>query len=238
MTANDERRTIEETYARAQGSSHLEMSFERRGDVDVLIAAGWVNESLGTRLFRLRKGYLDVLPGLSMAQADRAKLLRQADEVDKQRDAWTPGMDDALLVKCITEAARLRSEAAAAMLTAHLMALIHLPGLDETKRDLATFASALATKRRFMMPDKIVMAIAGRALDSWLDPLCHHCTGRGFSGGYSAHRTLCKHCGGTGRRYPRLGKTDADHEFGRALLVEMDRKAEAVSRSMSRYLRA
>jgi hypothetical protein len=35
----------------------------------------------------------------------------------------------------------------------------------------------------------------------------------------------------------RLGDNDARHEFGRSLLVEMDRKADAVEALMRRYLK-
>lgn len=44
---------IEEKYARSIQSSHLEVT-EFVGDVDSLIAAGWIQESLATQLYRLR----------------------------------------------------------------------------------------------------------------------------------------------------------------------------------------
>lgn len=52
MTTTDDKPTTAERYARAIGSSHLEVT-DQRGDVDVLIAAGWVKSGLGSALYRL-----------------------------------------------------------------------------------------------------------------------------------------------------------------------------------------
>ena len=49
-----EARTIGEAYSSATESSDLRVRAETRGDVDSLIAAGWCDESLGTRLYRLQ----------------------------------------------------------------------------------------------------------------------------------------------------------------------------------------
>lgn len=231
---SDDKPMIDERYATALNSSHLEMSLEKRGAVDLLVAAGWVRDDLGTRLFRLRKDYLDVLPTLDMAHAERTRL--QAEAAEAEADARKDRSEEDA-ARLMAEALRLREEAAQTAMTAHVMALVHAPSLEPAKRSLGEFAGWLAARQQFRAPAVIVMAIAGRALDSWLDPLCHHCTGRGFTGGYSAPMVLCKSCGGTGIRHPRLGKTDAEHAFGRALLVEMDRKAERVARSMARFLR-
>ena len=46
-----------ERYSRALESSHLEVDVEHPGDVDVLIASGWVGPSLGSDLLRTRSEY-------------------------------------------------------------------------------------------------------------------------------------------------------------------------------------
>lgn len=51
---NDDRRTIEEAYTSAGNSSDLRVQAERRGDADVLIAAGWTPGILGSAALRLR----------------------------------------------------------------------------------------------------------------------------------------------------------------------------------------
>lgn len=45
--------SVADRYARSVGSSHLETT-EFTGDIDALIASGWVRESLATMLWRLR----------------------------------------------------------------------------------------------------------------------------------------------------------------------------------------
>lgn len=46
--------TMDERYAGALESSHLEMLSDARGALDLLIAAGWSGDSLGASLIRLR----------------------------------------------------------------------------------------------------------------------------------------------------------------------------------------
>lgn len=53
MTVED-RPTVAERYSKATESSNLKVTSERRGDADMLIAAGWAGESLGASLARLR----------------------------------------------------------------------------------------------------------------------------------------------------------------------------------------
>lgn len=52
MTPN-EVPTIGERYSKATESSDLRVRAERRGDVDALIAAGWIKDGLGPTLYRL-----------------------------------------------------------------------------------------------------------------------------------------------------------------------------------------
>jgi len=48
-----DKRTLEEAYESATQSSDLSLSPEKRGDVDILIAAGWTDSRLGGALLRL-----------------------------------------------------------------------------------------------------------------------------------------------------------------------------------------
>ena len=77
--------SVAESYSRAIGSSHLEMTrwFED-GDLDTLIAAGWVEETLGIGLLRLRAefdaiscmpGARNMAPRLRSAQTVRIRLM-------------------------------------------------------------------------------------------------------------------------------------------------------------------
>lgn len=51
---NDERRGVEEAYTSAGSSSDLRVEAEKRGDADVLIAAGWSKVAIGSAAIRLR----------------------------------------------------------------------------------------------------------------------------------------------------------------------------------------
>lgn len=191
----DDRLTTAEHYVRATESIHLEVMTERRGDVDMLIAAGWVKDGLGTTLFRLRSEF-DGMNRLELAQA-------------------------------------------ADRLTARVMTLSAMPSLAAARGALGAFAVSLATRKRFMEPDDVVRSIAGHALDLWLDPLCPSCGGRGFNGGYGSPRLRCAACHESGHRALRFGgKTEASHQFGRALLNEMDRKTLYVEGRMKDFMRS
>lgn len=228
----EDRPTTAERYGNALDSHHLELHPERRGDVDILIAAGWCSETLGTMLYRLRTEF-DAVRSLqqqaSMALGEGMKQTRQL-----ALAATKAAADERDELAALAEDTRERVNKAA--LTARLFVLMGLKSLTSTKQALGHFAEAHAIRTRFQGPPPAVRLIAGRALDLWLDHRCPHCEGRGFNGGFGVPKVLCAECGATGRRQMRLGDNDARHEFGRSLLVEMDRKTEAVERLMRKFL--
>ena len=59
--------TMDERYAGALDSSHLELLSNARGALDVLIAAGWSGDSLGISLIRLRIEF----DAVNMAELER-----------------------------------------------------------------------------------------------------------------------------------------------------------------------
>ena len=54
---NDEMRTLEEAYSSATTASDLRVEADRRGDADMLIAAGWSMSRIGSALLRLHSEY-------------------------------------------------------------------------------------------------------------------------------------------------------------------------------------
>ena len=121
-------------------------------------------------------------------------------------------------------------------LIARVMALAQMGSLHQTKQTLGRFALAHATRKKFDREPDAIMAVVGAALDVWLDPTCHHCGGRGFTGGFVGPMIWCSHCHHTGSRRVRLAKTEDAHQFGRSLLNEMDRKCDRVAGMMKRFL--
>lgn len=192
MTDIIDRPTIAERYSRTLESSDLRVK-DKRGDVDLLIAAGWA-ESLGTLLYRL------------MVEFDSVR-------ATVRKGPMNP--------------------------TERLLVLSQLKSLGPAKEALGRFAIQQATRRRFMQPDEVVLKLVAKALDVYLDPLCHHCEGRGFNGGShrGEKRILCSHCGGSGHRRAHIGKTKEERAFASSLLADMDAKLAAVERAMAGMLR-
>ncbi|MGJ7555913.1 hypothetical protein ACSFBI_18090 [Variovorax sp. RB3P1] len=54
---NDDQRGVEEAYASASTSSNLRVEADRRGDADVIIAAGWNQSRIGGALLRLHSEF-------------------------------------------------------------------------------------------------------------------------------------------------------------------------------------
>jgi hypothetical protein len=241
--------TIEERYARAMRSSHLEVT-EHPGDVDKIIAAGWIRDGLATTLYRLRMEF----DGAKAAQAQAdANMRRRYDEAATAPKERPPKMElkrgDKETLDAFRERQRSYREARGGMtrkevmtdatreaLTARLLILMSLKSLNRARNELADYAQQRATKGRHMLDDKTVGIVAGRVLDAWMDPLCHHCQGRGFNG--ASHRgemqTICRPCRGTTKRLGWIGRTAAEQAFADHLLTEMERMLGVVGGQMRR----
>lgn len=180
--------TVAERYQRATHSSHLRLQ-EQRGDVDYLIAAGWLRDGLGALMYRLRQ------------------------EFDLVRESVRKG---------------------ALNQTERLLVLSQLKTLRSARDAFGSFAIVQATKVQFMQNDAAAASIAGRVLDVWLDPNCHHCDGRGFTGG--SHRgeptVLCRPCRGSGHRRDWIGKTQEERQFASRLLAELEQQQAHIDAQM------
>ena len=213
MTAEDDRPTTAECYARATHSSDLKVHNNRRGDVDMMIASGWHGDRLGTLLFRLRSEWDSV-------RADH----HQAEHT------LSDSMHDAHDDEDVAAAER-------AALTARALIMVHLQTLPAAMNALLAFAVLEAVHVRFRSRGQAIQKVAGRALEAWLDPTCPACGGRGKNGGFGAPLVTCVRCHGFRLRRPRLGDSDEAHEFGRRLLVCMDSRTEYAARQMQKFLR-
>lgn len=248
-------KTIAERYSAATQAKRLvpvATHEEFSGSLEFLIASGWVREGIGTALYRLRSewdvvrrqgGVADAGVHAYLAEARALELRAGECEVAARIAGEAPDPQAAVLV---TEAARLRDEAARAAITERLLILIHLKSLTSTRDALGVWALGEAKRcgfrrRSAFARNRAIAKAAGRALEFWLDPLCPKCEGRGYWGGYGSPRVTCpddKHggCGGTKNRTLRMGDRPADHELGQRLLAEMDRLCQSVDRAMRRFL--
>lgn len=85
---------------------------------------------------------------------------------------------------------------------------------------------------------KRIAALVGQIMDVWLDRICHHCDGRGFTGGYGTPRLACRLCRETGsRRRSQLSDRTSEHQFGLWLLNVLDTKCNGSMAQMSRKVR-
>lgn len=236
----DERPVLEERYASAVRSSHLRSTSERAGDVDLLVAAGWVREGLATAMYRVR-GEFDCVKGearvtnehLAQLRAQRAERWDQA-ETEAKATRFGPTRTVLYRQQCTALDEQIEREA----LTARAFILIKLKSLTAVTRALRHYAEQQASRRGFMeaRPGQ-AYRIVGHALDLMLDPLCAPCDGRGFTGGYLKHKVICTACKGAGRRPLEFGGIEADL-FGRWLIADVERKLARVEKLMRGFLNA
>lgn len=243
MSIDPTRPDLPERYAQAIESKDLAVVPERCS-IDYLVAAGWVHESLGVSLYRTRTEWDVVRSDLRLAE-DHAR--------DGAREAWRMSrLATSAFEKATTEEEHERADAKLvdaaqhfhdvenAALTARALALTHLKTLESTKGALYGFAISHGVRTRFYDLERI-REIVGKSLQVWLDPICPHCQGRGFNGGFREPLRWCQECDRTGKRMNgtkgfRLGKTDPQHQWGKSLLVEMDRKCDRVTAAMRMFL--
>lgn len=229
-----DRPTTAERYTRATNSSDLSVASRQRGDVDLLIAAGWAGDTLGVLLYRLRSEFDAEKGALEMARTEARRLRNDASSLAKRINYVTNAEDAAKLRDAIDV---LQEKARTTAQTARLMSLINLKTLAETKQALGRFACIAATRKRFMRSDADVCKLVGRMLEAWLDPTCPHCHGVGYIGAYSAHSKPkpCPHCR-DGQRSIVIGRDLAERTFAKFLGATIDRRLSHVDEQIRRYL--
>lgn len=232
MTNTEDRPTLEERYSRAMSTSHLEVK-DRPGDVDMLIAAGWCKETLGTMLYRLRSEF-DAVKGGEHAVAS-AELDRIDRMIEKCRDDFQHHRHPKQFLR--VEIEQLEAAAKRTALTSRALILARMKSLDPTKQALARWAVVQATKLTFMKDDVAVCRLAGRVLEAFLDPVCGSCRGRRFHGGYGTPRMICRACSGTGERRVHIGVDGEERQFAGRLLALMDGMLATVNQQMRAFLR-
>lgn len=218
--------TTGERYSSAVESSNLRLG-ERRGDADYIIAAGLVPNGMASALYRLQVEYDSVRVEHHAAE----QRMRDTEAFAKrQRDDKPLGPDEDPEKRrpktAEQKAAELLKAAEGAALTSHVLILSQLQSLREAKALFGQYAVVAATKRRFMQPDRVVLALAGRVLDVFLNPRCRHCEGRGFTGGgrheHTSPEIFCRPCRGSGQRRDMVGETQDERNFAGHLQMLVD----------------
>lgn len=236
---DESRPSLGEQYGVVATSSGNLRAGEQRTDLDYVHAAGLAGQrnELGVLLFRLQAEYDAVKGQMERADAFQAgqplALKREAHAIqEKVKEARLTEEQGATL----NDVMRRRSQGE--ILAARALILSQLKTLDQAKQSLGWVAIVRATKTRYMKPDVVVLKLAGRVLDVFLDPLCHHCDGTGREGNeYRGEKvTPCKPCGGTAHRRSQLGNDDAARGFAWDLLLQMNRVMSEASKAMGHKL--
>lgn len=225
-----DRPTIAESYSSATGSIDLAPLVEQRCDVDYLIACGWIHDGLGAILVRVASEWDCVSAELRLARARVQNLEREAQRIERMADRSPDAQ------RTLSEGQAIMRQAVTEATTAQLLAMGRMKSLRAAEEAVADFALAMAECTRFHAPERMVRSLAEHALATWLDCLCHSCSGRGFHGGFGSPLILCKICHGTGRPRNSTGSPRLV-EFVKALQAEMDRKVSNTQQRMKKWLR-
>ncbi len=213
---SEDRPTLGERYSSACESSNLKLSERRRGDVDMVIAAGLVREGLAATLYRLQVEYDGVRANHQAAQ-HRVRALEQMAGAER-------GECDETGETAEQRAEKIMRIAENDALISHCLILSALPSLRTAKEQFRTFAGREAGRRNFKRPEAEITALAGQVLDVFLNPNCRHCSGRGFNGGRRRDdpQILCRPCKGAGHRRDDIGKDAEQRSFAGRLLMSTD----------------
>ena len=256
MSDIEEKPTLGERYSSATNSSHLKLSKldEGRCDLDIVVAAGWAghDNSLGMLLYRLASEYDTVRSSqkLAVRQAD----MRATAMSVLRRKIADPSTSDERRLELAAEYQAHERESAQEWVTNRVLILSQLKSLTAAKEAVGQWAVVEAERTGFMRIGPIptalagvkahakraecIATLAGRTLESWLDPLCHKCEGRTFNGGYGSPRIGCKACRETGKRTAALSKVPEEQNFCLRLSAQMSAKTSDAEAEMRRRLKA
>lgn len=197
----DDRRTIEESYASATASSDLRCDTRDgapRSDTDLLIAAGWSPSRIGAALLRLHTEWdgaehLRPATGADFAQAASAR--------QPVAHGQTPAAARAQAEKLAVEHNHQQAK----------LLMSHLKTMPVVREQL--------TLQLLKWKVEDAEQVAGAMLRWWLAPNCHACHGRKFEVIPDTGRLSSKHCKPCGA----TGKLRIPHgEAGRRLANWMD----------------
>lgn len=241
--------TLSERYSRALSTSHMEVQARVRGDVDVIIAAGWVPEHMGTMLYRLAAEFDRAHGEVALAHrnhAEQQKTVTHYTKLIAAEKRKTP-RDDSLIAKWETRIEQLQKEIERDMKARRAFILLKTKSLPAVKVAFANWATGYADKRGFLSDSErrsitpaaraaVIQALSHRVLDIMLDPMCPRCEGRGFNGGYDGvPQVICRVCE-AGRRKPMARHQDED-VFADGLRIEAEIMLLGVDRLMKKWLR-
>ncbi len=230
----DERPSLAERYTAALSATNMMVVPDERRPVDLLIAAGWCQESLGTALYRLAREYDSVRAELRKRQGiDRIKTDRRAELRKAIRKSESAATRTAAVAELERRDELDRYDAAVERATI-AAALRSLPKVQDMVNRWVDQHCIRRGADDLKVTDRL--HIGQSALGIWLDPLCPHCHGSRFVGGYSVERIECRPCFGSGRRPVALHPTNEGQRVGLEVLASIESMVATVQRQMRSYV--
>lgn len=230
MTEN-EKPGIEELYAAAIA----------RGVPDRLIlAAGLQRERVGVMLLRLRAEYDTVRGDLERAGQIAPGGARRALELRQRAEKARRLGDEGMAAELLAEADSIQRRAPAEVMSARAVILVALASLQDARQELGALAVRMGANPKRALAPAVVLRLAGRVLDVWLDETCHRCDGTGILGSRyqgDAERQ-CPTCKGTGHRRDILGDSLQQTRFAGDLLAEVQRQVGAAAAGIKAAIHA
>jgi hypothetical protein len=217
MTEQKDRPSIDERYTSATNATSLVVVPERSGAGDMLIAAGWSRNRLGTALMRLVSEW-------DASEKPRPVSREGIERVARDIAASSPGRtaDD------VTDTDRREARAQAARWLLHEQKILmgKLKTLPEVRRGLI----AWITEQNLPEPQQTAV----ESLSWWLDATCRTCHGKRWQEIKDTARLsdkVCPACRGSGER-PRPGGMQTNR-----VLVMMDDCVNHARSLMAKKLR-
>lgn len=248
--------SIEERYQRATRSGDLKVGRWNgpTSDADILGAAAFVPDRLGTMLMRLQDAYAGAKGEKALYEAEAFRLYqrlpqlrRQLESVRKAVEAEHEDKHNAHVIarqmyyvdKVAREVDGTADEAKRETITGRAMVLMQLKGLREVTEAVGSAAFLIARRLALDITPEIRAAIAGRVLETFLDPNCPQCTGRKFVGGaYRGDRVeTCRACGGAGNRQDHVDQSPAEKRLAFLLSGVLSIKCGEAARAIRVALR-
>lgn len=222
MLMNDEVRTTEEAYASATTSSDLRVQAERRGDADILIAAGWSMSRVGSALLRLHSEYDSTArpqpPRPEQIEVMARSMLIEVSTTDKEGKPATKMVPD---VRSAHAQAWKWHRHEVALMLGRLKAM---PSVREQIRIQAL---------KWNIAD--AEDVAARLVQWWLSQVCPECRGTKFeviAGTGRLSAKACRVCRGSGVAPVPSGQA------GRRLANWMEECLHAARQDIGKRLRA
>jgi hypothetical protein len=227
MLQDDTTRTIEEAYCSAANSSDLRVEADRRGDADILIAAGWTPGRVGAALLRLHSEWDRVEKpqrpnAAAVARMAAALTINQVMQLGAELLVSVGSLKPPAATDAVAKA-----QAQAWYTTEIERQLMQLKTWPEVRAGLVVMAQGWG------FADPLGMAAA--VLRYWLDQTCGTCHGTKWAlvpGTDRQSGKACRMCHGSGLVKPPFG------EQGKRLAAWLDDCASTARGSIGHRLRA